>query len=162
MSAGKKDIVWVADKVVAQMQTSLPAKLNSLDTEYNDGIVLEDIPNGSMFVAEPAKVTDIPLMVVIPNRTDAHPTDGRSRYDIETHDLLVGVAAGGNMNPDRLKRIAGRYARAVEEVIIDNRTLSGSVEDAVVLSKDYGPMMADRGSVLLQEVQVGVRVITML
>lgn len=162
MSAGKKDIIWVADRVVAQLQTSLPAKLNSLDTEYNDGIVLEDVPNARMFVAERAKLPAPPFLVVLPDGTDAHPTDGRSRYDIETHDLTVSVAAGGNMDEDRLKRISGRYARAVEEVFIDNRTLSASVEDVVVIGKRYAPLMSGAGVGIVQEVQVGIRVLTML
>ena len=158
--AGKKDIVWVADRLVAQMQASLPAKLNTLETEYNDGIALPDIPNSRMFVAEKLRLPAVPLLVVIPDRTDAVPFSGESRYDIEYHYLTAAVMDGGNIAEDRLKRRLARYVRAVAEVCIDSRTLSGSVTDLMVIEKQYGPMMSAGQSNLVQEGQVNVRVQT--
>ena len=76
--AGKKDIVWVADRIVAQIQTSLPAKLDTLETEYNDGLTLPDIPNDRMFVAEKVRLPAVPMLVVIPDRTDTVPFSGIS------------------------------------------------------------------------------------
>ena len=162
MSAGKKDALWVADKTVAQLQTSLSAKLTTLQTEYNDGITLTAIPNGSMFVAERKQLPAPPFLIVMPDRTDAVPFSGEARYDIEYHYLTIAVVDQGNIQEDRLKRRCARYVRAVEEVLIDNRTLNGSVEDIIVVSKEYAPMMSDGGSNLIQEGQVSFRAQTML
>jgi len=159
--AGKKDIVWVADRIVAQIQTSLPAKLDTLETEYNDGLTLPNIPNDRMFVAEKVRLPAVPMLVVIPDRTDTVPFSGESRYDIEYHYLTAAVMDGGNIAEDRLKRRLSRYVRAIEEVCIDNRTLSGSAEDVMILEKQYGPMMNAGQSNLVQEGQVNVRVQTM-
>lgn len=160
--SGKKDLVWVADRVVAQMQASLPAKLDSLETEYNDGLTLPDVPNARMFVAEKVRLPGTPMLVVMPDRTDAVPFSGESRYDIEYHYLTAAIMDGGNIDEDRLKRRCGRYVRAIEEVFIDNRTLSGSVTDVMVVEKQYGPLMNAGNSGLVQEGQVSVRVQTHL
>jgi len=160
--AGKKDVIWVADRMVAQLQTSLPAKLDSLETEYNDGLSLPDIPSDRMFVAEKVRLPAMPMLVVIPDRSDAVPLSGESRYDIEFHYLTAAVMDGGNISEDRLKRRCARYVRAVEEVFIDQRTLGGSVDDLMILEKQYGPMMSAGQSGLVQEGQVTVRVETML
>lgn len=157
--AGKKDIVWIADRIVAQMQTSLSAKLTSLQTEYNDGIVLDSIPNARMFVAEKQVLPALPFLTVIPDRSDAVPLSGESRYDIEYHYLTVAVADGGNIDEERLKKRMARYVRAVEEVCIDNRTLNGSVTDVMVFEKQYAPLLASKTG-LLQEGQVSLRVQT--
>ena len=157
--AGKKDIVWVADRIVAQMQTSLSAKLTSLQTEYNDGISLPAIPNGRMFVAEKQILPALPMLAVLPDRTDAVPFSGESRYDIEYHYLTVAVMDGGAIDEERLKRRTARYVRAVEEVCIDNRTLSGSVTDMMVIEKAYAPLLASKTG-LAQEGHVDVRVQT--
>ena len=61
------------------------------------------------------------------------------------------------MPEDRLKRISGRYVRAVQEVMIDERTLSGSVDDVLVISKAYGALMENESSIM-QEAQVKIRV----
>lgn len=157
--AGKKDIVWVADRIVAQMQASLPAKLTSLQTEYNDGINLDAIPNSRMFVAEKQVLPGLPMLVVVPDRTDPMPFSGESRYDIEYHYLTAAVVDGGALDEERLKRRTARYVRAVEEVFIDNRTLSGSVTDLIVIDKQYAPLMANKTG-MMQEGQVDVRVQT--
>lgn len=158
--AGKKDVVWVADRIVTQMQSSLSAKLDDLESEYNDGISLPDIPNSRMFVAEKVRLPGTPMLVIMPDRSDPVPNSGENRYGIEYHYLTAAVVDGGNLDEDRLKRRLGRYVRAIQEVFVDERTLSGSVTDVIVVGKDYGPMLNAGGSNLVQEGQVNVRALT--
>ena len=123
--AGKRDIIWVADAIVTQLRASLSAKLDALDTEYADGITMENVPAARMFIAEHRTLPTLPFIVVLPDDTDALPFTGEERYDMEMHQLDIAISCGGNMPEDRLKRISGRYVRALQEVMIDNRTLSG-------------------------------------
>jgi len=158
--AGKRDIIWVADTINAQLKISLGPKLNDLDTEYGDGITLEDVPFGNFHVAEQVKPGQWPMVSTIPDYTDQHGDgDNFDRYDIEDHFLTIAVAHSVNEDEDQLKRRVGRYVRAVEEIMLSESTLSGSVTDVSVLTKSYGPMQHDDNS-LLQEGQVLVRVMT--
>lgn len=158
--AGKRDIIWVADTINAQLKISLGAKLNSLDTEYGDGIELEDVPFGNYHVAEQVKPGQWPIISTIPDYTDQHGDgDNFDRYNIEDHYLTIAVAHSVNESEDQLKRRIGRYVRAVEEVMLENPTLGASVTDVSVLTKPMGPMQHEENS-LLQEGQVLVRVMT--
>ena len=159
--AGKKDCLWVADQVVSTLNTYLSTELDTLETEYNDGITLEAVPSTSIFVAERQQLPSPPFITVIPDRTDTRPFSGESRYDIEFHFLTAAVVDGGNIEMDRLKRRCARYVRAVEEVLIDYRTLGGEVNDTIILSNEYAPMMSGQSG-LIQEGQVSIRVETML
>lgn len=157
-TSGKRDIAYVADRIVTQLKNSLPAKLDTLDTEYNDSITLEDIPTDNFFVSERRKLPGFPLVCVIPERTLV-PSDGEFRYDIEYHTLTVALAISVNEDEDTLKKRTLRTMRGIEEVMLDNRTLSGSVDDLVVQSKEYLPLLTS-GNALLQEAQLTVEVRT--
>jgi len=154
--SGKRDITYVADTIIAQMKTSLPAQLNTLDTEYGDGITLEDIDADSYFISEKEKIPNYPVMCVIPERTEV-PDDGQYRYNIEYHYLQIAIAVTGRgQTEEETKRRAMRTVRAVEEVCLDNVTLNGSVADLIVVSKEYSPLVQE-GNSLLQEAQLNVR-----
>lgn len=154
---GKRDIGNVADKLVAKLRASLPAKLDSLDSEYADGITLEDIPTDNYFISERQKMPGFPLLCVIPERSD--PSNAEFRYSIEYHDLTLAIALTANEDEDTLKRRTLRTIRGVEEVLLDDRTLGGSVDDVLIGQKMYAPMLSN-GNALLQEAQLSVRVQT--
>lgn len=156
---GKRDIGNVADKLVTTLRTALPAKLDTLDTEYNDGIVLEDIPTDNFFISERQKLPGFPLLCVIPESTDLNPFSGEFRYSIEYHNLTLAIALTANEDEDTLKKRALRTIRGVEEVLLSDRTLGGSVDDVLLIAKGYAPMLSN-GNALLQEAQLTVRVQT--
>jgi hypothetical protein len=154
--AGKRDIAFVGDAIISQMKTSLPAKLDSLDTEYGDGILLENIEAESYFISEKEKIPNYPVMCVIPNRTEV-PSDGEYRYGIEYHYVTIAIGiTGRGQTEEETKRRATRTVRAVEEVCLTNFTLNGSVADLIVVGKEYSPLVSE-GNALLQEAQLTVR-----
>jgi len=158
MAAGKRDIVWVADRIVTELKARLPAQLDALDTEYNDGMVLEDVGTDYYFVAEQRKLPGFPMVCVIPETTSI-PANGEDNYGIERHRLTVAVAVSVNEDPDKLKRRTARYIRAFQEVFLDYRTLSGSVTDITCGEKVFLPLMAG-GNAILQEGQLNIEVMT--
>ncbi len=159
--AGKKDIAWVADQVNTTLKTYLPAKLNTLDTEYNDGIVLEDIPNDNYFIAELQKRPSYPLLCTIPDRTDQVPFSGEASYEIEYHYLTLALALTANSGEDVLKRRVTRTLRAIGEVLDTYFTLGDTVEEVLQLERQYAPLMVGRENMLLQEGQQLIRVQTL-
>ena len=158
MSVGKRDTVWVADRIVAELKARLPAQLDALDTEYNDGVVLEDGGTDYYFVAEQRKLPGFPMICVIPE-SGVPGVSGEDNYGIERHHLSIAVAVSVNEDPDKLKRRTARYIRAFQEVFLDYRTLSGSVTDITCGEKVFLPMMAG-GNAILQEGQLSVEVMT--
>jgi len=157
--AGKRDAVWVADTIKTHLQTNLPAKLDVLDAEYADGIVLQDVDNSNYYISEVRKLTGFPMITIIPERTDA-PSDGQYRYGIEYHFLKIAtVVVQTATKEDELTRRSGRYTRAVEEVLLDDTNLNCSVTDVVIEQKIYGPLLTQKNA-LLKESHVRVRVQT--
>jgi len=158
--SGKRDIAWVADQIVDTLTTDLPAMLDTLEAEYADGLELPDIPGAHIFMAEKLRLPSVPFVFVIPDRTETQPFSGESRYGIEFHQLTIAVVDGGNITPDLMKRRCIRYVRAAQEVLLADRTLDGTVEDVLVMGKDYAPLMQVESG-LIQEGQVTVRVQTL-
>jgi len=157
MATGKRDIGYVADSTVTTLKTYLPTKLDTLDAEYGDGIVLENVLDQSYFISEKLNITQYPVICVVPDRTEI-PSDGQSRYGIEYHYLtiMLALAARGQIE-EELKRRTLRTLRAIEEIMITYFTLDGLVADVICLSKQYSPMISE-GNALLQEGQLSVRV----
>jgi len=160
--AGKRDIAFVAETINTQLKNNLPAKLVVLDTEYNDSITLEGIPDENFFISERTPGLLVwPLCVTLPENTDVLPFTGEARYDIEHHFLTVAIELTANEDADTLKKRAVRTTRGIQEVFLDSFTLNGSVDHILILAKDYGSLISD-GNSLLQEAQVKVRVQTSL
>ena len=157
--SGKRDTVWVADTLVTQLKSDLAAKFTELQASYDDGVELKSIPTANYFVSERRKVPGYPFIAVIPEEADAMPDTGQARYNMEYHTLTIAIARTANADEDVLKRQVSRTVRAVEEVILEHVTLSGSVDECRLLNHQFGPMMAGPNA-MLQEAQVMVRVLT--
>lgn len=157
--AGKRDAAWVADILVAQLKADLPAKLTSLETEYGDSVQLEDIPAANYVISERQQIPGFPLIAVVPDTTDMVPFTGETYYNIEYHTITIAVVRTANEGEDTLTRQTLRTVRAVEEVFLDDRTCGASVDDVLVMSKAYAPLLAGPDA-MLKEGQVTVRVQT--
>ena len=157
--SGKRDTSWVADILVTQLKSDLTAKLTGMVISYGDSVDLEAIPTDNYFVSERRKVPGYPFVAVIPEDADFRPDTGEARYNFGYHTLTVAIARTANADEDVLKRQVSRTVRAVEEVILEHVTLSGSVDECRLLNHQFGPMMAGPNS-MLQEAQVMVRVLT--
>ena len=155
---GKRDSSWVADRIVAQLKTSLPAKLTSLTTEYGDGVTLANIPAAHYVISERQKLPGFPLVAIIAEDDDIH-EDGEFRYNIEWHHMTVAVALMDNRDEDNMVRRTHRTLRGVEEVFLNNRTLNGSVADVICGSKSFAPMIGS-GNGLMKEGQLKIKVMT--
>jgi len=157
MATGKRDIAYVADAIVVVLKANLPTKLDALDVEYADGLVLEDTLDQSYFISEKLNITQYPVICVVPDRTEI-PSDGQYRYNIEYHHLtiMLALAARGQIE-EELKRRTMRTLRGIEEVLLSYFTLDGAVADLICSAKQYAPMISE-GNALLQEGQLTIRV----
>lgn len=154
--AGKKDSVWIADTMITHLQSCLPAKLDTLDTEYADGITLDDVPNEYYYVSEKQKLEGFPLVCVISDEADARPDTGEARYGLEFHQMIIAIALVGNNSEEELTRRTSRTLRGIQECFEDNPTMNCSVDVVEIVSKQYLPLLADENG-LLKEAQLTLR-----
>jgi hypothetical protein len=155
--AGTNDIAWVADRIVACLKANLSAKLIALDIEYDDTITLEHVAADNFYITEVRLPAGFPLVCVIPDRTDNHPSDGFERYDIQTHSLTIAVAVTANQGEDKLKRMCLRTVRAIDEVLMTDSTLQEAVDSVIAIDKQYGPLLIS-GDAMMQEAQLRIEV----
>lgn len=156
---GKRDIAWICDKLVTQFKASLAAKFTALEAEYGDNVDLANIPTANYAISERRKIPGYPFVAVIPESTDTVPLSGENNYNIEYHDITVAIVRTDNVDEDVLKRQVLRSVRALEEIMITQHTLGGSIDDILIQSKSYGPMMSSTNSIL-QEGQISIRAMT--
>ena len=158
--AGKKDIAWVADQIVIVLKSDLPAQLDVLDAEYDDGVVLDDIQAQNYFISELRKPPGFPICCVIPETTNQSPFTGDQRYGIEYHSLTISVALTSNLGEEDLKRRTIRTIRGISDVLEADPLLNNTVEDTVQISKEYGELQFGEHA-LLQEAQLIIQVETL-
>lgn len=152
-----RDIAWTCDRINTVLKAALPAKLNTLDTEYGDTISLADVDNTNYHIAERRLVDGYPMICCIPDRADMLPYTGEGRMNIEHQYITIAITLSLNDGEDNLKRHALRTLRAIEDVLIADSTLGGQVIDCLPIGKTYDSLMLDEDA-LIQEAQLQVRV----
>jgi len=107
----------LVDAVKTELSSSLPAKLDALDTEYGDGIVLDD-PE-SYYIAEPSieSVHGTTAVLILADDWTAGPGDYSAGGCLNpTHTLRVEIITTDS-DAEQLKRRVYRYVRAILEVL---------------------------------------------
>ncbi|NOS67913.1 MAG: hypothetical protein HOO67_06170 [Candidatus Peribacteraceae bacterium] len=138
----------VVFEIVSVLATDLPAKLDALDTEYGDGITLDDIQR--FYVSDIDKsfnINQCPFVVVMGRGYSVDSSSlstGRDmlRVEIETYvgsDPNLKLTKGGReyVFEEVLEVRIMRYARAIREVLYAKRTLNNkcewiNVDDALI------------------------------
>jgi len=127
------DPVSVLDGLFTLLKANLPAKLNALDTAYNDGIVLADIDNGSYYKVRLPRYDRYPAMGVSLQTSDPWgegDTDGGdqgvgfflSRHTYFLHPMIVSNESVNSMIQGEVAQTRlARTVRGIVEVIIANQ-----------------------------------------
>lgn len=141
------------------IKNNLDAKLTTIESEYTtlaDPITLQRPASTSYSIHELREVWPLPYIQVIPKTTNCL-IPGK-RFEENDHHMTVIVHAYSPEGKEELcAKRCYRYARAVDEILIENRTLGDKVIDVITESVDYSPMMSD-GNGLKMEVYHNVLV----
>lgn len=109
----------------------LPAKLNTLDAEYNDGIVLDDPVD--YWRAPIERYDNYPACVIVArgsNRPDEYRNDTIQFHELEIQVLLAGNEATAALLPYELLTVRlQRTIRAIQEVLEAKTHLTVSAND---------------------------------
>lgn len=124
----------VIDQVKTFLQNNMPAKQNTIDTERNDGIILDDIQ--AFFVERGHQNPGYPNITVSALETAAGNILS-SRRELK-HKVLIEVTDRTvSVDTSLLQTRLWRYVEAVERLVGADPTLNGNVIDSTIVSHEY-------------------------
>lgn len=103
------------DAIKTYLTTNLPAKLDALDTEYPDTIVLEDLVTWYVGQKSIESIQEYPAGFVLANETSIEYWNNTSSNGM--HEITISVIVL-DQDPEIMQRRVYRYARAVWETLV--------------------------------------------
>lgn len=105
----------LVDAIKAYMTTNLPAKLDALDTEYTDTIVLDDVVTWYVGQKSVESIPEYPAAFVLAN--DSNVEYWNATVSNGLHRVAISVIVL-DADPEVLQRKCYRYARAIWETLV--------------------------------------------
>ena len=107
----------LVDAVLDYLESNLPAKLDSIDTQLSDGITLNDpVDYLRRDPLDPRAITTCPVVFAIVPRTRI--LQWRETSARQSHQLLIYLVEV-DADPETLRKRMYRYARAMWETLVD-------------------------------------------
>ena len=131
-----------ANSIITVLNSGMSAKLNALDSEYDDGIVLDDVDNYWRSPQEnyPNKVN---LVVVATSSEVVNSPEQRQLHSISAEVVLTGSQSSSTYSGSEMITIRlWRTCRAVQE-LINKTTLSNTVDQCYVQTIDASEIGTD-------------------
>jgi len=156
--AGLRDPQASCNSIISVLNSGMAAKLNALDSSYDDGIVLDDVD--SFWRAPQENYPNSVNIVVVPTSTEVvNSPEQREVQSISIEVIVTGsqsssTYAGTEMITIRL----WRTCRAVQE-LINKTTLSDAVDQCYVESIDASEIGTD-GRRFEQRAEISTEVYT--
>ena len=121
--------------------SNIGTRLDLLDTEFGDGIILTDIKR--VYTAEVKDVPEYPSLFIlgedsVPNQTTF------THYRFKNNLTLVILAT--DQDPEKLRKRLYRYVRALAELMIESMTTNGY--QIVIGQFNYSPLFTKEGEFL--------------
>lgn len=135
------------------LDENMAAKLDELDTEYDDGITLADIE--AYYLAETLAVPKMPAIYVLGDRTEVE-AEGPGYMKV-AHYMSIAVLVTDPVNETLRKRLY-RHIRAIIELLRDARSDSTLEGKAIVFDLcEFSPMYGRAGT-FLQDARVEMHI----
>ena len=147
-----------ANAIITVLNSDMSAKLNALDSEYDDGIILDDVDNFWRAPQEvyPSKVN----IVVAPTSSEVvNSPEQRQLHSITVEVIVTGNQSSSTYSGTELITIRlWRTCRAVQECI-NKSTLSNNVDQCYVNTLDASEIGTD-GSRFEQRAEIQMTIYT--
>jgi len=143
--ADLKDVEAVADAIKAELEANLPSKLDAIDVEKADQIVLEDV--ASYYVCDVSETPCYPFVLILAEPTALALETQKSGQEDDRILVVVTVANSEALNGESVEetlfRKVARTLRGIQEVLEENPNLTSAGAARVnwlrVMQKDYSP-----------------------
>ena len=152
MPTALKHIEETLDIVKTLFVANLATYLTAINVEKGDGITLTAPRSTNYAINEIDAFPEFPYVQFVPDTSDTVVAGGT--WDETDHHIIIKAhnASKRGQISECAKRTY-RYARAIAEIIIDNRTISSQVIGIQIDNINYDVMMSD-GNGFKQEVWV--------
>lgn len=146
----------LVDEVIAYLTTNMPAKQDVIDAAINDGIAMDDVVD--WIRRDPSDIralTNIPSCFVIVPSTSI--LNWRATTAHQAHDLWIYLVARDS-NPETLRKLIYRYARALWETLVDHHydTATWKIAGDVQPRFDFSETIT-RGNMAMADVRLELR-----
>lgn len=151
-----KHIEYALNDIKTALTTHLQTELTTIQTEMGDSITLTAPISTAYYIHELAAIDQMPAIQIIADTTDVLiPANTWNEVD---HNIIIvaHVVATEGIESYCAKR-AMRFARAINEIILDHRTIDGTYMSWYATRVDYKPMMTN-GNDMKQEVWIHCKV----
>ena len=143
----------LVDEVIAYLVANMPTKQNTIDSQIDDGITMDDVVD--FIRRDPSDIralTNIPSCFVIVPRTQI--TNWQETTQMQQHDLWIYLVAR-DPDPETLRKLIYRYARALWETLVDHYydTATWKIAGGVQPSLDFSETIT-RGNMAMADVKV--------
>lgn len=143
----------LVDELITYLNTNLPAKLDSIDSQLDDGITLEDVAEYlRRDPSNPRAITKLPACFVIVPRTTL--VNWRETSAQENHIVWIYLVVRNN-DVETLRKLLYRYARATWETLVDHYFDTATWKMGVGLAPtfDFGETLTS-GSMAMADVKL--------
>ena len=147
-------LTWIE----SALSGGIGAKLTAIATEKGDGLDLTAPIGYEITWLE--EIANFPTILIIPDTTDSITPGGT--WNEDNHNIIIACAVSSfNGKIEDCSKRTYRYQRAIEEVILDNRTLSGNVLSFYKTGVNWGSIHADNnGFMQVSETRCIVKMVT--
>lgn len=152
MAASIKHIEWTLELCKTYISTNISTYLAAITVEKADGLSLPAPLATSYAINELDAISQYPFIQFVPDMTDTELPGGT--WDEDEHEIIIkvhNVAKEGTI--EKCAKRSYRYARAISEIIIDNRSMGDQVISWFRRQINYTPMMTD-GTGFKQEIWI--------
>jgi hypothetical protein len=152
MAATILHIEWTLELVETYLKANLQTKLTAIEASKLDKRTPDAPLTKNYSINELDEIPEFPFVQIVPDTTDTEIPGGT--WDEDVHNIIIkahNVTTRGSTYDCAVKSY--RYARAISEVILDNRTLGDNVIGFYRTNIDYTPMLTD-GNSFKQEIWV--------
>lgn len=130
-------------QIRALLQNQLPGKLDQIELERADGVILDDVESFLIQGGQKDGRTKYPSITILGEATTA--TNALSRRRELRHKISLWVTDRVVAPDSELAQTKlWRYVEAIERVLASDPTLGGKVVDLVITSHEY-PLKAEEG-----------------
>lgn len=143
----------LVDAIKSYLNTNLPAKLDALDTEYTDTIVLDDIVTYYVGQRSAESVPEYPACFILATETAIGYWN--NAVSEGAHELAISVLVL-DADAEVLQRKVYRYARAVWETLVSAH-FAGSLSGFRIIGQPrigFSPTLVNPDTMYLAECQI--------
>lgn len=146
-----KHIEYVLKDIVTLLQSNLQTELNTISTEMaTDPVSLTAPISSAYYIHEIAAIDQMPAIQVIADKSNVLIPAGMWN-EIDHKIIIVCHVVAEEGKEDVCAKRAMRFARAVDKIILDHRTIDGTYINWYITDIDYKPMVTN-GNDMKQEI----------